>query len=354
MRIEVPPTLTALYTIGYQTPDISGGWGNWASAGPSAKCRHDPDRLLPNGERDIASVCTPVIGPYDSADPALCEYHILLALASGLDAFVVSWNGGGRIADTLRLWFTTAEKLHFKLAFHFRTADDLNKAGEFFQSAAYLHFNHKPVAVCPVGVEFPGFQGLTVREIQDHVQSPEPTDSLIPAPPNVTESGEVEKEFWDRVESADQRGNLGFVSALVHPGFDDRACQDAPKVVSRRQGETYAAAWEAALRHDARLAVVRSWNHHSEGSAIEPVKENVLHKQAALPGWGYRELLATREYAARFKREKLWPLPALFLPERLYHLRKSDAPYTRGDRVRLYLLEGDYASATLALEQAGV
>ena len=46
-----------------------------------------------NSEREIASWYYPVIGPYDSADPAVLEYHVLLMKLAGVDGVIVDWYG---------------------------------------------------------------------------------------------------------------------------------------------------------------------------------------------------------------------------------------------------------------------
>jgi hypothetical protein len=61
-------------------------------------------------------------------------------------------------------------------------------------------------------------------------------------------------------------------------------------VVSRRDGSTYDATWEAALAVSPPWVVVASWNEWHEGSEIEPSHEH-----------GRRYLEATRRWASRFR-----------------------------------------------------
>ncbi len=53
----------------------------------------NPDVVDASGERQIASWYHPLIGPYDSADPAVLEYHALLMKLAGIDGVVVDWYG---------------------------------------------------------------------------------------------------------------------------------------------------------------------------------------------------------------------------------------------------------------------
>jgi hypothetical protein len=166
------------------------------------------------------------------------------------------------------------------------------------------------------------------------------------------------KEYWDLLRSFNAANASKLLCATVNPGYDDRGIGarglKEPKVLSRQQGARYSASWEACLSHQADLAIIETWNCFGEGSAVEPVKEIILHKSTAVPGWGYRELISTREYAIQFTGKTLWPLASIFLPERLYRLRKSGSPRLRGDRLRIYLMEGDVTGAMVGLEQAGV
>src|SRR6266852_5198780 len=45
----------------------------------------NPDRVNASGEREIASWYYPLIGPYDSSDPAGLEDHVLLMKLAGVD-----------------------------------------------------------------------------------------------------------------------------------------------------------------------------------------------------------------------------------------------------------------------------
>jgi hypothetical protein len=45
------------------------------------------------GEREIASHYYPLIGPYDSQDPDVIEYHFLLMKYSGVDGILINWYG---------------------------------------------------------------------------------------------------------------------------------------------------------------------------------------------------------------------------------------------------------------------
>src|ERR1700733_11343385 len=65
----------------FQTPETLGGtnWGfHWTMND------RNPNIIGSNGQREIASYYYPLIGPYDSSDPYVIEYQMLLMKLSGV------------------------------------------------------------------------------------------------------------------------------------------------------------------------------------------------------------------------------------------------------------------------------
>src|SRR6516162_4575045 len=81
------------YMPWFQTPSSLGGtdggqWGiHWTMA------NQNPNVVDASGKRQIASHYYPMIGPYDSTDPDVLEYHMLLMKYSGVDGLLVDWYG---------------------------------------------------------------------------------------------------------------------------------------------------------------------------------------------------------------------------------------------------------------------
>ncbi|HEY2414047.1 MAG TPA: hypothetical protein VGI40_17505 [Pirellulaceae bacterium] len=81
------------YMPWFQTPASQGGtdgssWGiHWTMA------NENPNVVDASGKRQIASHYYPMIGPYDSTDPNVLEYHMLLLKYSGVDGLLVDWYG---------------------------------------------------------------------------------------------------------------------------------------------------------------------------------------------------------------------------------------------------------------------
>lgn len=82
------------YMPWFHGKEFSGYWGShWRMN------NRNPDKILPNGQREIASHYYPLIGPYDSADPDVVDYHTLLMKYAGIDGMLVDWYGSYNVLD---------------------------------------------------------------------------------------------------------------------------------------------------------------------------------------------------------------------------------------------------------------
>src|SRR5882757_7638536 len=108
------------YMPWYAAKPFSSQWGwHWTMD------HFDPDTVNASGEREIASWYYPLVGPYDSADPAVLEYHVLLMKLAGIDGVIVDWYGSDNYYDyginnqrTLALFnYTRKAGLKFSLCY---------------------------------------------------------------------------------------------------------------------------------------------------------------------------------------------------------------------------------------------
>ncbi|MEM1096596.1 MAG: T9SS type A sorting domain-containing protein [Bacteroidota bacterium] len=91
---QEPPKVLVHYMPWYQTPEVSGYWGwHWTMN------HFDPEQVGADGQRAIASQHYPSIGPYDSSDPDVLEYHTLLMTVAGIDGVIVDWYGTSSLFD---------------------------------------------------------------------------------------------------------------------------------------------------------------------------------------------------------------------------------------------------------------
>ncbi|MFA5406160.1 MAG: glycoside hydrolase family 99-like domain-containing protein [Candidatus Nanoarchaeia archaeon] len=73
----------AFYYPWFGSPKHSKQWLKWKQGG------HDPDRKI-KGLPDIASADHPLLGAYDSSDPAVIKEHLRMAKEAGINALLVS------------------------------------------------------------------------------------------------------------------------------------------------------------------------------------------------------------------------------------------------------------------------
>jgi hypothetical protein len=84
---ESRPIILAHYMPWYVAKPYSKVWGwHWTMNA------FDPEEQK-DGKRTISSHYYPLIGPYDSGNPAVLEYHLLLMKLAGIDGVVVDWYG---------------------------------------------------------------------------------------------------------------------------------------------------------------------------------------------------------------------------------------------------------------------
>src|SRR5438105_486987 len=107
----------------------------------------NPDAVNASGERQIASWYYPLIGPYDSSDPAVLEYHVLLMKLGGIDGVIVDWYGPDDYADyavnnqrTAALFqYTRKAGLKFSLCYEDQTIHQEISGGYLQATGAVFH-----------------------------------------------------------------------------------------------------------------------------------------------------------------------------------------------------------------------
>ena len=130
------------YMPWYVAKPYSGNWGwHWTMN------HFNPDVINGSGEREIASWYYPLIGPYDSADPVVLEYHVLLMKPAGIDGVIVDWYGMDNYLDygvnnqrTAALFkFTRRAGLKFSLCYEDRTIQAEVNGGFITAAGAVEH-----------------------------------------------------------------------------------------------------------------------------------------------------------------------------------------------------------------------
>src|SRR4051812_25862406 len=89
-----PKPIMVYYMPWFVAKPFSSSWGwHWTMN------HYNPEVINASGARQVASWYYPLIGPYDSADPVVLEYHVLLMKLGGVDGVIVDWYGPDNYND---------------------------------------------------------------------------------------------------------------------------------------------------------------------------------------------------------------------------------------------------------------
>jgi len=319
------------------------GWGNWEWLRTNG-FNHTPDDIKDreNMRREIASVYYPVVGPYDSQDPLVADYHLELAKAMGVDVFQVVTVGGVIPAydEALEKYMAAAEVKGMKAVVFYEhhqadwgghathadavqaTIDDLVRYVEKYDdSKAYLKFNGKFVIfiwglgnnllsqsdwrTIKSGVEHEtGRSVLLVGDIPEPAR-PDPTwfdmfeggylwgapaDYLICPGNEANCTASYDNIYNYAVRSIDlmnrwtsQDPTNRFTMSVAFPGFNNYGTYGwgTGYVGMPSTPETYKAYWDAAMDKEMRWMKIVSLNDYPEGTAIEPTLQHGFDRAIA-------------------------------------------------------------------------
>jgi len=312
----------AAYYCWYAAADgPHGRWMGWHRPGdPSAvsKDGHNPDRFTKEGLRDIPSAAYPLIGPYDSTDPNVVDWHIRLAQAAGIDAFLVDWWGPGTWEKvpglTLEAFEMTilplAEKRRFKVAMMDETAQFVKNfdavkrwAAEYINkyksSPAYLKIDNRPVYYIYQVSYNPRMTTRQFTELKQYVEqrtgpvywifdkiAHSPAHKIIPRQWLDTEGIDA-FSFYSTFSNfrayryddlmvhyrpiAGEAHAAGKKSMLpVHPGHNNSRIDDTPYIIPREQSRTLRTYLKAATDAGADYILLTSFNEWPETTVVEP------------------------------------------------------------------------------------
>jgi hypothetical protein len=344
------PLILAHYMPWFESKSISGHWGwHWTMN------HFDPERSDPSGRRDIASHSYPLIGPYDSADPDVVEYHTLLMKIAGLDGVIADWYGSEDFNDyaaihrrTGLLFDTLGRRgLKFAVCYEDRVLRAMSERGKWtadqaveharthlryceenwFSRPQYVTWEGKPLLL----VFGPDFLDRTQWEAALAGMRPAPAyftlhERKLPAigsfawPPMwASKDGELDAKeldaYLDRFSKQE-----GLKIGCAFPGFHDiykeASTQPSHGFLDARNGETLQHTMGRALELGSPIIQIATWNDFGEGTCIEPTRE-----------YGFRYLEAVQDARRRFADD---PFPFrpddLRLPLRVHQLRKRFAP----------------------------
>lgn len=336
----------------FQSKPVSGRWGwHWTMN------RFNPERIGPDGRREIASHYYPLTGPYDSGDPDLLEYQTLLMRLSGIDGVLIDWYGMEEYRD-YGMIHTASEALFeavgraglgFAVVYEDQTVkhmvdDDHLPASRaldygktvigwldrnWFGDARYVKMDGRPLLLTFGPQYFFSssdwehlFSGLSADPLfftLDNRLSPVAAGAY-PWPPMSRSNADgiltqdalnrYLSQFYGMAETWD------FVVAGAFPGFQDiykEAGQgEGYGYLDDRDGETFSSTLQTAVDHQPDVIQLITWNDYGEGTMIEPTMEN-----------GYRDLETVQDRRKRLDPSFHFGLEDLRLPLRIWTLRKN-------------------------------
>ena len=335
--------LMAHYMPWFEADPARKRWGwHWTMG------HYRPDKIT--GERrEIASRLYPLIGPYDSNDPDTLECHVLLMKLAGIDGVMIDWYGDQDFLDygiihrntQSLIRFIKKAGLRYAVMYEDQTVPKLIEGKRlketetiahgkrllewmqtnWFRDPAYLKRDNRPVFMVFGSGYYKGeeweriFAALPPPPLfftESDRRPPAVGGFSWPQPGGGTDAAlrEVDgfyrlaRTWKDFIPAAFPRFVDMYEAAGVHKSWG---------TIDDRDGKIYAETLERALKSDADIIQLVTWNDWGEGTIIEPSVE-----------YGYRDLEATQRLRRPYAAPPLtYSSQDLRLPVTLYALRKK-------------------------------
>jgi glycoprotein endo-alpha-1,2-mannosidase len=285
---STPVTRSAaiFYYPWYSTPVRDGGWAHWY--------------VERDGQHMLSTPFYPARGLYSSSNARVVAAQMREIQASGVGVVVVSWWGEeSPEAERLPLVAEAARRVGLEVAIHLEpyagrtpasTAADIAKLHEGGVDDFYVYDADRDPAA-DWGEALAGLEGVRVFGHTTLVGRAKAAgfDGLYTYDV-VTWNGALFRRLCTQAHRA------GLLCApSVGPGYDARLATRHDVVRPRLRGATYDRMWKTALRANADLVTITSYNEWQEGTQIEPAQS-----QVGRPGyegaWGRRGVPAQRAY----------------------------------------------------------
>ena len=271
----------------YSTPARDGYWAHWYVAAE-------------DGEHVLSTPYYPARGLYSSSSAKIVTAHMREIAATGVRTVIVSWWGWESPEDRrLPLVAAAASAQGLGVAVHIepfrgRTPESTAEAIEALHAKGFTDFyvydgDRDPAADWAAALEpledvrvfahthlvgrakAAGFDGLYTYDV-------------------ATWNG---NSFARMCTQAHRAGLL--CAPSVGPGYDARLATPDEMVRPRLFGATYDRMWRAAVRANADVVTITSYNEWQEGTQIEPARSQV-ERQGYEGAWGKRGQPAQRAY----------------------------------------------------------
>ncbi len=285
----------------FESEDYSGSWGqHWTMS------TMNPDTYDSDGQREIASYYYPLTGPYDSADPDLIEYQLLLMKLSGIDGVLIDWPGSYDALDyseNRQNAEALIEKLpevgiDFAIVYEDHNLElsgvtdqlstaqsDMNYAqSNYFTNDQYIYINDQPLLLDfgPQTIESESEWTTVFSNI-----SPKPYFLTLWYEHDDAGSnccGEFAWVYQDDTPYLTHLSNFyqyatnyGIKMGAACPGFnsfyEEGGWGSSDFVIDHNDLETFEETLDLALDNNAEYIQLVTWNDYGEGTMIEPTVE---------------------------------------------------------------------------------
>lgn len=303
--------LLAHYMPWYQAKPYSNVWGWHWTMNKFDPEREQKDDSSESAKRQIASHFYPVIGPYDSADPATLECQLLQMKLAGIDGVIVDWYGLTDLHDYAILHqcteklITQAQKLgmRFAICYEDSTIPALTRAGRLSESGRVKHAISEISWLAENWFNRNGYVHLDGKPVllsfgQDGLSDSEWTLCLRGVDRSLSYFSEHQKRsaaigaFDWPIPSEGLAGVTRFEAnarawpesiAVAFPRFVDiyaeAGLHQSWGRIEDQQGAVFRQTLNRAFGSKSKLIQIATWNDWGEGTQIEPSRE-----------FGYRDL----------------------------------------------------------------
>lgn len=297
--VETKPLVMAHYMPWYSANASANQWGwHWTM-------NHFDPKKITGSKREIASHYYPVIGPYDSGNKDVLEYHLLLMKTAGIDGVIVDWYGLKDHFDYLTLHENTKLlvelsqrfKMKFVICYEDQTINALQQANKikpdervphavreinwladnWFKLDNYVKLDGKPVLL-----SF-GMAGLTNEEWKSCIgELAAPVAYFSEHDKRDVAIGAFDWPIPDQGLKAlsvfrDKSKSWKASIPVAFPRFIDIYAEAGVGAgygkIEDDKGKTFRDSLEQALASKSKLIQLATWNDWGEGTQIEPSLE---------------------------------------------------------------------------------
>jgi glycoprotein endo-alpha-1,2-mannosidase len=284
------PTTAIFYYPWFGTPGRDGEYDHWQQNG------HSP-------AEDLASSYYPSRGAYSSSDPSVLDGQMSEIERTGVDEIVVSWWGRGTQVDERMPAVIAAARAHsIEVAAHLepyagRTVEGTARDIAYLETLGIHDFFVYHATDFPAAAWAP--LTSSVSGVRLFAQTPLAGYAKAGGFQGIYTYDTLTYRGGMFARMCTAAHKLGLLCApSVGPGYSALRATGDTRVLDRRSGLTYDSMWRSAVRANADLATITSYNEWNEGTQIESACTHAGYESYD-GAWGQHGSAADRAYLNR-------------------------------------------------------